>query len=33
MKYAIKKVPYIPPKDENEEMIDAPDIYWEISFA
>lgn len=25
--------PYLPPKDENEEMIDAPDIYWEISFA
>lgn len=33
MKFAIKKVPYIPPKDENEDMIDAPDIYWEISFA
>ena len=26
-------MPYIPPVDENEEMIDAPDIYWEISFA
>jgi hypothetical protein len=33
LKFAIKKEPYIPPKDENEEMIDAPDIYWEISFA
>lgn len=28
----IRRVPYLPPKDENEEMIDAPDIYWEISF-
>jgi hypothetical protein len=32
-KAKIKKEPYLPPKDENEEMIDAPDIYWEISFA
>ena len=32
-KSKIKKEPYLPPKDENEEMIDAPDIYWEISFA
>jgi hypothetical protein len=30
---AIKKAPYLPPKDENDDMIDAPDIYWEISFA
>jgi len=29
----VRRVPYLPPKDENEEMIDAPDIYWEISFA
>jgi hypothetical protein len=29
----IRQVPYLPPKDENEDMIDAPDIYWEISFA
>lgn len=29
----MKKEPYLAPKDENEEIIDAPDIYWEISFA
>jgi len=29
----VRRAPYLPPKDENEEMIDAPDIYWEISFA
>ena len=29
----IKKEPYLEPKDENEDMIEAPDIYWEISFA
>jgi hypothetical protein len=33
MKSNMKREPYLPPKDENEEMIDAPDIYWEISFA
>lgn len=32
-KSKLKKEPYLPPTDENEEMIDAPDIYWEISFA
>jgi hypothetical protein len=32
-KSIIKKEPYLPPKDENEEIINAPDIYWEISFA
>ena len=32
-KSCLMKIPYLPPKDENDEMIEAPDIYWEINFA